>query len=301
MSECIRLESVIPNFQQGDIITPFESSFKRQRDADYILDGGMNHEDSLEEYASVKRKDSQRVGVYNKNGNQILSEEFDECKVTIYNSGDFYVSAIKVKKQGLYGLYSRNGQMIVPTKYASVNIKDYAVIVEDKNGLYGAYSLQGKQIIDCEYDYIDVWGSLDKGYGCAIIRKNKLFGAISEDGVEMIPLKFGLIEREIMGSGGYIVSDATNRNIKGWYSRDGKSNIPCMFKHLKINDTYLNPNIQVETPDGLKGIYSYGGKEIVPPKFETINHIGNYIIGLIGDEKLFVYDWNGVCLYHTAK
>lgn len=300
MTEGSSWEKVIPNFQEGDIITPFESVFQRIRDNDPGWDGGIGYGDNLECLASVKRKDNQAVGVYNQKGAQILPEEFDECRARIWHSGDFYVSAIKVKKQGLYGLYDEKGQVIVPTQYSSVEIQDYAVIVENQNGMYGVYSLQGKQIINCEYDYIQFWGSLDRGYGCAITCKNRIYGARTEDGAEMIPLKFGRIEREVMGSGGYIVSDATNRDIKGWYSRDGKSSIPCMFESLKFKGTYCNPYFEVQTPDGLKGIYSCDGKEIVPPKFKLLNSIGKYIIALIEDDKLSVYDWNGTCLCDTA-
>lgn len=299
MSECIRWESVIPNFQEGDVITPFGSVIQQMRDEDMGWNGGIGYCGSIEGLASVKRKNNQKVGVYDPNGVQILPEEFDECEVDICSGGDFFASGIRVKKQGLYGLYNRQGRMIVPPKYKLLYFSDYAVIVRDEKDLYGAYSLEGKQFVNCEYDNIQFLGSLDKGYGCAITVKNRLMGAILEDGVEIIPCRFKLVERDVMGSYGYIVSDTTN--LKGWYSRNGKSNIPCKFKSLNFNSSYHNPNFQVETPDGLKGIYSLNGKEIVPPKFESINRIGNYLVGLIGKDKLSVYDWNGVCLYPTAE
>lgn len=293
-------EKVIPNFRQGDVITPFKNVFQNLRDSDCGGGGGIGYGDDLECLASVKRKDNQAVGVYDQNGAQILPEEFEECRVRIWNSEDFYVSAIEAKKQGLYGLYDKKGQIIVPTQYSRIYVQDYAVIVEDKNGMYGVYSLQGKKIVNCEYDYIEFLGSLDRGCGCVITSKNGVYGARTEAGTEMIPLKFGRIEREIMGSGGYIVSYATNRNIKGWYSRDGKSNIPCMFKSLKFKRIYRNPHFEVVTPDGLKGIFSCNGKEIVPPKFKSLNSIGNYFVALLEDDKLSVYDWNGICLCDTA-
>ena len=296
MSECIKWESVIPNFQQGDVIIPFESYFKRKREADYILDGGINHHDTLEACASVRRKSSQQVGVYNQNGRQIVPEEFDNCELVIYNSGDFYVTAIKVQKDGLYGLYNRNGKMIVPTQFIGIDVSDYFIVVRDKNELYGAYLTDGRKIIECEYDTIEVAGSLDEGFGYAIISQKGLFGVRLETGNEIIPVRFDYIKKEF-DRYGYIVYDMTSKthSLKGWYSQDGRSNIPCLFETIK----FQHEEILVETPEGLKGIYSYEGKEIIPPKFKSINQIGEFIVCLIEDDNLFVYDYEGTCLYHT--
>lgn len=309
MSEYIRWESVIPNFQEGDVITPFASNIQRMRDNDPGWDSGLpNYCGRIEELASVKRKSTQKVGVYAPNGVQILPDEFDECKVDIYQVPDFYESGIRVKKQGLYGLYNSAGKMIVPPQYKWVEFKDNLVIVRIDRGKerdwYGAYSTDGKEIIRCEYEYIDYRGSLEKGDGRAIVIKNRLSGVISEDGKQIIPCKFNHIS-PVPGYHylGYIVTDTTN--LKGWYSRDGRFNIPCMFESFKffnwLKDFLMDTHIEVETPEGLKGIYSSEGKEIVPPKFESFHHIGNYRIGLIGKDKISVYDKDGVCIYHTAE
>lgn len=298
MSQCINWESVIPNFQEGDIITPFERYFQKQRHADFILDGGIDHQDILEKYASVKRQNSQKEGIYSQDGQQILPEEFDECEPEIYNSGDFYVSVIKVKRDGLQGLYHKNGQLIVPVQFSFVYIVDNIAIVRNTNNLYGAYSLSGKPIINCEYNSIEYVGSIDKGFGSAIIRKGKIYGVKLEDGTDIIPLKYGQIARDTVGFGsGYIVYDIETCKLCGWYSRDGKYSIPCIFEGIQCNCK----EIEVKTPSGLNGIYSHKGIGIVPPVFNSITHIGNYIVGLIGKDKLSVYNQNGNCLYCTEK
>ncbi len=308
MSEYIRWESVIPNFQEGDVITPFGSNIQRMRDNDPGWDGGLpNHCGSIEELASVKRKSSQKVGVYAPNGVQILPEEFDECKVHIYKIPDFYGSGIRVKKQGLYGLYYSTGKMIVPPKYNWVEFEYNVIIVRIDKGedsFYGVYSADGKEIIKCEYDYINYWGSIDRGDGYAIVRKNRLSGVISETGKQIIPCKFKCVRlREAYRYQGYIVTDATNLN--GWYSRNGRFKIPCKFESFEFfnwfEDYLPATHIEVKTPEGLKGIYSFEGKEIAPPKFESFHHIGNYMVGLIGKDKLSVYDKDGVCVYQTAE
>lgn len=308
MSEYFRWESVIPNFQEGDVITPFGSNIQRMRDNDPGWDSGLpSYCGRIEELASVKRKSSQKVGVYAPNGTQILPEEFDECVVKIYKIPDFYASGIRVKKQGLYGLYNSAGEMIVPPQYNWVEFKDNVVIVridKDKKSLYGAYSADGKEIIKCEYDYIDYWGSIDKGDGRALVSKNRLRGVISENGKQIIPCEFKHVSSARgFHSQGYIVTDTTN--LKGWYSRDGRFNIPCMFEGFEFFNWFVDylhdTHIEVKTPDGLKGIYSSEGKEIAPPKFESFHHIGNYMVGLIGKDKISVYDKDGVCVYQTAE
>jgi len=295
MSECIKWESVIPNFQEGDIITPFESQFKRQREDDFIIDGGNTDYGPLETCASIRRKDTQKEGIYNQYGEQVLPEDFDECKVLIHNSGDFGSVSIRVQKEGVYGLYNENGELIVPVKYISIFVRDTFIIVKDQNNLYGAYLHNGKQVIDCEYDTIQVKGILDNGFSYAIISQKGLLGVKLETGEEVVPIQF----KDIKDKMGYIVYDSGSDKIllKGWYSRDGKSNIPCLFKTLEFE----YDRIEAETPEGLKGIYSYEGKEIVPPKFKSINFIGNYIVGLIDDNDLSVYDFNGTCLYCTTE
>lgn len=297
MSECIKWESVIPNFREGDIITPFESQFKQQKKDDFIIDGGNTDYGLLEKCASIRRKDSQKEGIYNQHGEQILPEDFDKCKVIIHNSGDFGLVSIMVQNEGLCGLYNENGELIVPVKYISISVRDTFIVVKDQNNLYGAYLYDGKQVIDCEYDDIEVEGSLDEGYSNAIISQKGLYGVKLETGNEIIPVKFDYITRD--SGSGFIVYDKTSQptTLKGWYSRDGKSNIPCLFKSFK----FQYKEIIAETPDELKGIYSYDGKEIVPPKFKSINFIGNYIVGLIEDNDLSVYDFNGTCLFCTTE
>lgn len=295
MSECINWKSVIPNFQQGDIITPFESEFQRRRNNDFILGGGINHYDLAETYASVRRKDSKKVGVYNQKGEQILPEEFENCKLVIYNSGDFYLTAMKVQKEGLYGLYNEKGHEIVPTQFIDIDIKDNFVVVMDENKLYGAYLSCGKKIINCEYDSIEVHGNLDEGFGYAIISKKGLFGVKLETGIEVVPIKFKSIKKVYNG---YVVyADSTEEYpVKGWYSRDGKSSIPCAFKKLEFQDE----TIRVKTPNDLIGIYSFRGKELVPPKFKSIYYLGDYFVGLIAKD-LSVYNLSGKCLYSTKE
>lgn len=74
MSESINWKSVIPNFQEGDIITPFGSIFIKQRKDDFIVDGGIDHRDTLEKCASVRRKNSQMEGVYSQDGEQFYQK-----------------------------------------------------------------------------------------------------------------------------------------------------------------------------------------------------------------------------------
>lgn len=226
MSE-FRWESVIPNFQTGDKITPFESYFKRQREADYDVDGGTHHHDNIEAYASVRRKNS-KVGVYNRKGEQILPEEFDKCEPVIYNSGDFYVAAIKVQQNGLYGLYDGKGRRIVPTQYIELSVKDYFVVVMDPTQLYGAYLLDGSQLIECECNTLEVTGSLDEGLGYAIMRQGDFYGVRLETGKQIIPVQF----KQVKSVGrGFVVSD---EEYQGWYSRDGEISIPCMFRTVRV-------------------------------------------------------------------
>lgn len=296
MNECINWEKIIPNFQQGDVITPLATKFERQRQEDIIIDGGYNHNDLLEGCAFVKRKDSQKEGVYNQKGEQILPEEFDKCELEIYNSADFYATAIKVKKDGVYGLYNENGQMIVPIQFIAIDLKDNFIVVKDKNKLYGVYMHDGRKVLDCEYDDIEAVGSLDEGLGYVKMNKGGLWGVMLENGKVVVPIQFKRIKEECSG---YIVCDGISHkdSLKGWYSREGMYSVPCLFKVLKFDYS----RIYVKTPDGLKGIYSsHDGRELVPPKFETINFIGEFFIGLIGNDKLSVYDWLGNCLYSTT-
>ena len=290
MIQNIKWKSVIPNIKEGDIITTFSSVISRLK----FDCGWLPYLEDLEELATVKRKDNHKVGVYDKNGVQIIPEEFDECRLSIYYCSDFLVCAIEVQKQGMYGLYSEGGRVIVPVQYRRVDIQGNIIVVVDKNNLYGAYTTRGEQIINCEYDHIDYIAGPDIGCGCAVIRKDKLYGALAEDGSEIIPLKYGKIESEHMGSGGYIVYDETKSQIKGWYSYDGRDIIPCVFQSIKFD--MVNPHFEVETPSKLKGIYSREGKEILPPRFKQLKYVGDFIVGLSEDNNLCVYNWQGTCL-----
>lgn len=183
--------------------------------------------------------------------------------------------------------------MIVPIQFIAIYLKDNFIVVQDKNKKYGVYMHDGRKLLDCEYDDIEAVGSLEEGVGYVKISKDGLWGVKLETGKEVVPILFRRIEE---GHSGYIVYDDFSKKSsrKGWYSWEGTYSIPCLFETLKFDYS----RIYVKTPDGLKGIYSsHDGRELVPPKFETINFIGEFFIGLIGNDKLSVYDWLGNCLY----
>ena len=305
MSECISWESVIPDFQEGDIITPFESIFSKGREADYIVNGGSNTHDYLEECAAIRKQSTQKVGVYHKSGKQILPEIFDECKPEIYDSFDFYVSAIKTKIGRYYGLHRNDGHQIVPEEFVSVSIQGYIVIVKAESGYLGAYSLEGKQILDCDYVRMKFHGSLDKGCGYIEISTDRWCGLKKEDGSDLIPVEYLLVQTSDMRVSGFDVCNYNDQKeyCHGWYSRDGKYHIPCEFKHfidfsINVDNTSITL-ILAETHQGLKGVYSQEGKKIMPSDFKEIRSIGNYLIGVIGEGEISVYSIDGKCLYSS--
>lgn len=301
MSKRTNWESIIPNFKEGDVIIPFVSEVEERSTRDYLPGFVFNPYGNsvLKQYACVKRADTNKVGVYDKKGNQIIPEEFDECAPFLYNPLEFAtVEGIKVKKDGLYGLYDRKGKLIVPPEFTRITVEDYVLIVTDANKRKGAYSLNGTQIIKCEYNNVQFYGSLEyRPCGYAIVKKDGRYGVISEEGKEIVPAMYADVKIAVGGS--FIATDAENPKLKVWYSRDGKQKFPYEFKDVSLNEK--NGTIDVEAEHDLKGVYSLKGKEIVPAKFKKIQYMGSYIVGLNEADDLYVYDKEGNCLYHTKN
>lgn len=272
LAKTIDWKSVIPNFREGDVITPFKTMYR--------------------EYASVKRQDTKKVGVYNELGKLIVPEEFDECINSIM---------LLVQKGELYGVYNFKGIMIVPVQFDRIYFGDFWITVENQNGLWGAYNYNGYKILDCQFETIRVLEMRDNEQGRAIIGKDNLYGVLSENGSEVIPRNFNHIYSIDPSRYGFEVytSDATGRSLIGYYDWDGNVIVPCKFK--KCNIKYIsNVNFteyRVETYEGLIGIYSKEGKVVVPPKYTQIEYFFKYAIATAGEDTISIYTLDGECLF----
>lgn len=97
-----------------------------------------------------KTEEGYRYGYINKDGKQILTNEYTEID-RIVNLDDIY---LLVAKNGKYGIVKDNKQ-IIPISYEEIEYnKVNNLFIVQKNSKQGVLSLNGEEILPVEYDYI---------------------------------------------------------------------------------------------------------------------------------------------------
>lgn len=173
------------------------------------------------------------------------------------------------------------------------------------SGKWGYCDKEKHIIIQPRYDEAEFFRSS----GCAWIKKDKKWGMIDSTGKEINAPKYDWIENRYYGTkvniGGkkslqlIIGGDFIEGGMWGFVDNSGRQKLPMRFAHIELEQFPLNgkkPCIVVNkggkaeskafVRGGKYGIYTFEGKEIVPPRYDGIEHFfqGTALVN-IGGEK----------------
>ena len=206
-------------------------------------------------------------GLFRGNGVQILPIVYEDITSTGYGDELIYV----IKKAGKYGLYAKDGKMLVDHIYSSIDCDGYDCIVKDyierlsmeKVGLLNA--LTGKEVIPAKYNQLEKMYYSDF-YAFSEINK---FGIMSSNGSVVLKPKYA-----------YIKSVNLYENDQFFLAN--------VYGSIKA-DPY---GYGIEVDGGNWGVISIKGDTLVPFKYKEIEFINDSIINVIdleGNAYLMAY------------
>ena len=212
-------------------------------------------------YQYLQYSDNGKYGVIDKQGNIIISAEYE--KVVIPNpEKDIFVC---YEKNENTKIFNSNGETIF-TKYdkvepiklkniASVLCYEKSTLKYEKDGKYGLIDFQGKEITKNIYNSIE---NLQGVEGKLLVSKDNKFGVINIKGKELVKTKYDNIksdgyyfEKENNVKTGYIVSNTTDDGYKYGYIN---------YRGKKLLDTKYNEIIRISDIEGIYLIASDNGK-----------------------------------------
>ncbi len=191
-----------------------------------------------------------KYGLMDVHGNILVKPMYDSID-------DFKNGLAKVTQSGMSGFINAKGEVVIPVAYGKCAYMDGTGLIKvEQYGKYGAFNTFGKQVIPCEYVMVTRLtdkvikvnlGGVLNGSGRAIRGKN---GAYNTSGTLIMPVEFGNIWKNYAEYNGKVMDDR--------------------FLVLK---------------DGLQGMISDTGEEIIPNIYNNI--------GIYGDSKLLGVDVDG--------
>ena len=206
---------------------------------------------------------------------------------------------VRFENQGKYGLKDRNGEIVIPAEYDSIDTSGWAgrgwhIKKEDK---WGAVNERGEWIFDCEYDRIVthpngghfltkngkvgfcdssgnmvtdfIYDKLDyqsgSGWKGAIAKLNGKWGCIDNTGEITIPIIYDSV---YLGNKGVVRIEKGGKY--GFINTVDNISIPIEFESSGFTWFSSSDEIMVKK-DGFWGVIDNKGKIVIPFCFDSIN------------------------------
>lgn len=109
--------------------------------------------------ASKRLKFEKKEYAFNKYGQSLFHEMFQEEVSKGYDKINVYEECIITRENGFEEVFTKEGLQIITKKMKVIFIEKKYIIAEDLCGKYGAYAFDGKVLIAHEYDRMTRFGS----------------------------------------------------------------------------------------------------------------------------------------------
>lgn len=141
-------------------------------------------------------------GAVDLKGREIIPCEFDQIQSS---TNELYLQTVNLinKNQssvsGIYGLFDKKGNQILPCRYVCMHLYKYGITVQDVNGLWGVFDYNGKPIYEVKYsnficfdepdeiESISMGGITRAGYTTTVGGK---WGACDRKGNLLVPINY---------------------------------------------------------------------------------------------------------------
>ncbi|MBP3255358.1 MAG: WG repeat-containing protein [Clostridia bacterium] len=207
--------------------------------------------------------------------NEPIFTSYDKVEL-LYNHDEnnniWYENAIKVKKDGKYGLINFDGKETLSCSKDSIDVLDgtKSVYITSNDGQKGIVNNLGKEIISNKYVTI---APLTEKYENGFIVKNESgkFGLINYDGTVALEEKYDEI-KHIYGNKMYVVVEAGTLKL---VNTKGEDVITEGFNDIKsIDGDYITI-----LKDGKYGVVSKDNTEKIPAEYDNLTYaFGDYYI-----------------------
>lgn len=208
-------------------------------------------------------------------------ENYDKNQNVYYEN-----NAIKVRKNGKYGIINIDGKEIVSCKYDDIKTLkglENSILVYE-NGKVGLIDSKGSKIIDT--NYINILPiSDDYKLGYITIDANNKYGVVDCNNTKVLDNKYDDI-KSLNGNGNYVVKENGKYKL---VKKDGS-----VLLEDKFDDVKEIKNEQLISKKADKyGVITTSGQEILEAKYDEIKfaYADTYIVkangvyGLVGKEK----------------
>ena len=198
------------------------------------------------------------AGIVTFQGKVLIPFVFDEVKPI---QGGFYL----VKKNGLSGMYSENGQVIVPVDYIRLDgaAGRYIRVQQEKSGPYGLYNMAGDLLLPLQFEAIQLAGQ----FPLLFAREKALLGAYDEKGHLLYAPAFVTVTCPYPLQTVAIVLGTQQKY--GLLNTEGVLEQPLMFDQIQLVSAKV-PYLQL-LKDGLWGIATLEGKMLTPVKYAKLD------------------------------
>ena len=201
------------------------------------VDGKINSKVKYETLVYPYRRTKDILLVKNNNGygaySSILQKEIMPCvNDTIY---EVYGNSYVFKRDQKFGLFAKNGEILLKNEYASFKDLDhYFIRITDAKGKIGIYSLKDQKIVlNIIYDDLEWIFGMSVSY---MIRKGQYSGIFNlASGQFVVPLEYD----EIMARGADFFDNKVTTRVKkngkwGWIDiHTGETILPCIYDDVK--------------------------------------------------------------------
>ena len=237
--------------------------------------------------------------------NQEIFTQYDKVEALQNQdkSGNIFYEqkALKIKKNGKYGLISFDGTEVTPVQYDEITViptitNSFKVKQNEK---YGIIDEDGKTVIEPQYADIDILGDNNKS-GFIVKADNGKYGIVDYSNTQILPVNYEGIEKvygnnmyTVIVNGEQIIVNKNGENVitKGFikvkqilssqenafvYTRsNNKCGIMDMTGKVLVNPQYdsieeTETGIFIASKDGKYGIININNEEKVPFEYSSI-------------------------------
>ena len=175
-------------------------------------------------------------------------------------------NAIKVQKNGKYGMIDIEGKELLPCEYDelySLKNTDNSIIVK-KDSKIGLVDSSGKVIMQPEYKTIKGI-STDYKLGYIVgIDENK-YGIVDCNNQKVIDIKYEEI-KPLTENGTYVVKEANNWKI---VQKNGEEKLVEELKNIKDIIDIKNGNVIIKNENNKMGIINFNGEKILNTSYDV--------------------------------
>lgn len=209
--------------------------------------------EQVKEYNYFVLKQDEKYGVMDKEGNIVITPEYEEVRIPNPEKGVFVCyqeensKVLNEKKEEILTQYSEV-QPIRLKNIASDLMYERSVLQYKENNKYGLISFDGKEIAKPIYDEID---SLAYKEGEVLVKQNGKYGVINIKGKELIEIKYDKIaideyytDENHYQYAGYIVSITTQEGYRyGYLNYERKEILGMQYNEMtRVTEMQDNEN-----------------------------------------------------------